>query len=387
MGRFLGVTTSAVNRAAGVGAWNRFRAPAVQLATLNCEAAVARRSLAALLRKGRAVVVEAVARVDPVRAAALQAEYVPPASDPEPRGDEAARSEGERTARLLEAVADLPDATVRARVTQVRTLLAGEGDRVVSFDDPDARWGDKAPDKPFCGDKAHEALDPDSRLITAVDVVPGNAHEAVRTDAVLAAETPPLAEATVIIGDGLSNNATTVAPVEEAGARPCFLGPTPERVSDGFPDDGATDQMGCPEGQRSIGTVRVDNGDLSSWSLRNCAACPRQAACVTRGEREGTARPRRRVYPSDVRKQRELAGEAGKAWRKAHLKLRGRIEPKCDEQIHRHGLRSARYWGLAEVTVPVLLNVITVNAKRAVKLLAQAAGRPGAGRRLVEVLT
>jgi hypothetical protein len=52
------------------------------------------------------------------------------------------------------------DAGIQARVAQVRTLLAGEGDRVVSFDDPDARWGYKAADKPFWGYKAHEALDP-----------------------------------------------------------------------------------------------------------------------------------------------------------------------------------------------------------------------------------
>jgi hypothetical protein len=60
------------------------------------------------------------------------------------------------------------------------------------------------------------------------------------------------------------------------------------------------------------------------------------------------------VYLSDVRKQRALAGDAGQAWRKAHLKLRGRIEPKFDEQMNRHGLRHARYWGLAKVTLQVL---------------------------------
>ena len=93
------------------------------------------------------------------------------------------------------------------------------------------------------------------------------------------------------------------------------------------------------------------------------------------------------MYLSDVRKQKVLAGEAGKAWRKTHLKLRGRIEPKFDEQMNRHGLRYARYWGLAKVTVQVLLNVITVNAKRVVKLLAQATRCSTMGPRAVEGLT
>ena len=338
-------------------------------------AKVARRAWVSLLRQGRQVVVEAVAQGDPARGEALRATFVPPPEEPEPRGEEALRVESERTVQLLDAVADVADPQVQARVAQVRTLVAGETDRVVSFVDPDARWGHKAPDKPFCGSKAHETLDPDSRLLAAVDVVPGNANEAVRTDTLLAREAPALPEGVVVIADGLYHNATTVGPVEDAGGRPCFSGLTAPRVSDAFTYEAATDQMICAEGQRSIGKARVDHGDLYYFSMHDCAACPRRAECLTPGEREGKAHPRRRVYLSDVRKRQVVAGEAGKAWRKAHLRLRSRIEPKFAEQMVHHGLRRARYWGLAKVTGQVLVNAITVNLKRAVKLLAQAAAR------------
>ena len=344
-------------------------------------AKVARRSWVALLRQGRHLVVDAVAQVDPARADTLRAAFVPPPDAPEPRGEEALRVESERTVALFAAVADVADPRVQARLAQVQTLVAGETDRVVSFVDPDARWGHKAPDKPFCGYKAHEALDPESRLITAVDVVPGNANEAVRTDTLLAREAPGLPEGVVVIADGLYNNATTVEQVGAAGARPCFAGLRAERVSDAFAYEPAPDQMVCPEGKRSLGKARVDNGDLYYFSMQDCAAGPRQAACPTRGEREGKARARRRVYLSDVRKRQVVAGEAGTAWRTAHLKLRSRIEPKFAEQMVHHGLRRARYWGLAKVTGQVLVNAITVNLKRAVKRLAQAAARtapPGA---------
>lgn len=40
-----------------------------------------------------------------------------------------------------------------------------------------------------CGYKAQEPIDPDSRMITSVDVVPGNASEEVKTDKLLAQET------------------------------------------------------------------------------------------------------------------------------------------------------------------------------------------------------
>lgn len=333
-------------------------------------AKVARRSWTGLMRQGRALVVEAVAAVDGARAAALREEFVAAANEPEPRGPEALRVEQERTAALLERVADLEDERVRERARLLGALLQEE-DRPVSFVDPDARWGFKSEEKPFCGYKSHEAMDPDSRLITAVDVVPGNANEAVRTDVLLENEPTQRKPGAPVIADGLYNNATTVAQVEEAGGTPCFSGLKTERVSDAFEYDPTTDQMVCAQGQRSIGKVRVDQGDLYYFSVQDCGVCPRRAECLTPGEREGKAMPRRRVYLSDVRKRKRLAGEVGRAWRKVQLRVRGRIEAKFDEQMNRHGLRRARYWGLTKVTTQVLLNVITVNLKRAAKLLRE----------------
>ncbi len=167
--------------------------------------------------------------------------------------------------------------------------------------------------------------------------------------------------------------------MEAAGGRPCFSGLKAERVSDEFDYDATEDQVVCPQGKRSRGKVRVGNGDLYYFSTKDCAGCPVREKCLTRGEREGKAKPRRRVYLSDVRKRKVVAGEQGRAWRKEQMKVRGRIEAKFDEQMNRHGLRRARYRGLAKVTVQVLLNVITVNLKRAAKLLlGRAAAPPGA---------
>lgn len=60
---------------------------------------------------------------------------------------------------------------------------------------------------------------------------------------------------------------------------------------------------------------------------------------------------------------------AADANEKPQLKLRECIDAKFDEQMIRHGLRRARYGGLPMVSMQVLLNVITVNIKRAAKLL------------------
>ncbi len=80
-------------------------------------------------------------------------------------------------------------------------------------------------------------------MITGIDVVPGDANEAVRPAVVVAAEPTPRTPGAAIIGDGLYNNATTVAQVEEAQGRPCFSGLKAERVSDAFSHDAAADQM------------------------------------------------------------------------------------------------------------------------------------------------
>jgi len=54
---------------------------------------------------------------------------------------------------------------------------------------------------------------------------------------------------------------------------------------------------------------------------------------------------------------------------------RPRIEGKFAEQKKYHGLRQVRYWGLAKVTLQVLLTCLVVNCKRLVKLLS--GGPPG----------
>lgn len=341
-------------------------------------AKVARRSWTSLMREGRGMVVEAVAKVDKALGEKMREAEVAWGREMEgARGEEACRREKEWTEKILSQVECIEDERVRERVRLVRALLR-DHDRPVSFHDQDARWGRKREDLVFCGYKAHEAMDPDSRLITAVDVVPGNANEAVRTDVLLENETTSVEEGAVVIGDGLYNNATTVGQVKAAGARPCFSGLKGERVSDGFTYDAGQDQMVCAEGKRSIGKVRVDQGDLYYFSMGDCRTCPRARACLTRGEREGTALPRRRVYLSDVRKGKVASGEAGRAWRQEHLRVRGRIESKFDEQMNRHGLRRARYWGLMKVAAQVRLNVVTVNLKRVARLLVRREeGWPG----------
>jgi IS5 family transposase len=58
---------------------------------------------------------------------------------------------------------------------------------------------------------------------------------------------------------------------------------------------------------------------------------------------------------------------------------RPRIERKFAEQKRYHGLRQARYWGLAKVTMQALITCMVVNCKRIVRLLQAGCGPARAG--------
>jgi IS5 family transposase len=63
---------------------------------------------------------------------------------------------------------------------------------------------------------------------------------------------------------------------------------------------------------------------------------------------------------------------------------RPRIERKFAEQKQYHGLRQARYWGLAKVTIQVLMTCLVVNCKRMARLVEASCGPPRAALRLVD---
>lgn len=71
-----------------------------------------------------------------------------------------------------------------------------------------------------------------------------------------------------------------------------------------------------------------------------------------------------------------VAGEAGNAWRRQLYRERYKIESKHAEEKDRHGLRRARYWGLAKMHLQVIVTPAVANLKRLTKL-------PVPGQRLV----
>jgi len=79
-----------------------------------------------------------------------------------------------------------------------------------------------------------------------------------------------------------------------------------------------------------------------------------------RGKRKGHIKAR---YPDDAERARYYK----------RSKERWKVEPKFNELKNHHGLKQARYWGLAKVRFQALMTIIAVNVKRIVAMLT---GRP-----------
>lgn len=340
---------------------------------------VALRGMANFLRHGREVVCRAVEQEDAALAARLRERYAGELSALD--GDEAGRTEREAQ-RCDELLAELsPDhgPAVQERAEQLRRVLARlreppaakQTDAPVSFEDPDCRFGHKTKDFTFLGYKVHQALDPDSRLVVAVETVPGNANEGVEVGPLVGGEAGGLPEGAAVIGDGLYGNITAAGQVTAQHGVPVFAGMALERVSDRFEYDAETDQVVCPEGRHSIGSIEQENGRLYYFSMSDCRGCPLKTQCLTPSEQAGEQR--RRVYLSHFRKPKVMAGEAGKRWRRQMYAERYKIEGKHGEQKGRHGLRRARYWGLAKVSLQAVVTATVTNLKRLAKLLAPGA--------------
>jgi len=246
------------------------------------------------------------------------------------------------------------------------------GDQVISVHDPDARCG-KHGDF-FDGYLIDVAMDADSELLTAVNVLPANGNEG--GDAAHLIEQEEAAqgnevEALSIDGAGFRGpvlreltdpdglNLEVFTPPSQRIALAVFR---PEQFTRS--DDGKT--LTCPAGQttRSYERSKNDTGVKFRFSKKQCGACALREQCLS----SPTAKSRT-VIKNDY--EAEYQAAQAKAQTPAYAKVRKEhpaIERKLSELVRRHDMRHARYRGLPKVLRQALLTGVAVNCKRIVKL-------------------
>jgi hypothetical protein len=301
--------------------------------------------------------------------------------------------------------------------------------RVISTVDPEARHGHKTAARGFDGYKGHVAEDPDSEIITATAVTPGNSGDAEAAEALLAdvlpprqpttaptpadpgepdpanaADTPagpgeagpaPDAERTpaagsepgpaepgpAVYGDAAYGAGPLLARLEDADADIKTKVQPPTAPAGHFPKDAFTrdPEAGtatCPAGVTVPIRPTKDGGGMAAFGAA-CATCPLAAACTS-------AKSGRTVTygPHEDQLARARATQADPAWVADYRATRPKVERKIGHLMRRkHGGRRARVRGRAKVAADFTLLAAAANLARmaALGLAHTAAGWAAAG--------
>jgi len=243
-------------------------------------------------------------------------------------------------------------------------------ERVVSTVDPDSRHVHKTRSHYQDGFKAHLAMEPETGLITAVELTPGAGpahHEAVVGPGLLADEEHPLD----VLGDTAYSTARARAALTAAGHR-LFLKPAPLRpvIPGGFTlDDFAIDTAGntvtCPRG-RTAG-LRSPSGvhqqRKAVFTSPQCAGCELRKRCTTaKGDRIVTIRPHHDLL---AEARRQTATDTG--WQATYRRWRPPVERAVAWLVHR-GNRRLRYRGTLPNNTWLHNRAAALNLRRLINL-------------------
>jgi hypothetical protein len=242
-------------------------------------------------------------------------------------------------------------------------------DRVISTVDPETRHGHKTAARGFDGYKGHVAIDPDSELITATEVTPGNAADGAAAEALLSdvlspsspeapehkadeprinapdGETAAKAEPMEVYGDASYGTAELVEKLEAAGAVANVKVQAPSAPSghygkDAFDVELDANTVKCPAGVLVQIRKRADGGGIATFA-GSCATCPLRSKCTD--AKEGRAV---RIHPKEATLQRSRARQSAPTWKAHYRATRPKVERKLAHLVfRRHGGRRARMRG------------------------------------------
>lgn len=299
---------------------------------------------------------------------------------------------GDLAGQLQERVAVLPptDEAKRQRLDKALALVAKlladradpqAGDRLGSAVDPDARTGLHG--RYFLGYLLDVAIDADSEIITAVNVLPGNGPEAADTVALIEQEEAAQGndvEGVSLDGAGYNGpvlreltdpnglNLDVTVPPPKPPARTTF---GPERFTLKVLE-GDVGELTCPNGQTTRQRARNqhDTGYRYVFAAGKCAACPLREQCLQDPRRTGGRTVIKNDYEAEY--QRVEAKATTPEYTETR-RLHPKIERKLGEMTRHHGARQACYRGQPKVQSQALLTALVVNVKRIVKLLLESA--------------
>ena len=244
-------------------------------------------------------------------------------------------------------------------------------DRVPSVTDPEMRHGRKSASRKFTGHKGAIAVDTGSGVITAADVLPGNAPD--NTDALaLVQETSRNTgcEVAKVIGDCAYGDGATRREFKEHGCELVVKVPRGGRpgyfAKGDFKIDLEHDSVTCPAGQttRKWKLKRVRTGVRGEcvavkqfeFAAEQCRGCAHYRQCVSSKLGKGRSIV---LHPEEGLLQEARAYQETAAFRE-DTKLRQTVEHRLARLVQL-GIRQARYFGRAKTKWQLLLAAAVAN--------------------------
>jgi len=236
-----------------------------------------------------------------------------------------------------------------------------EKDRVASVHDPEMRHGRKSASKRFNGHKAAVAVDLESQLIVAVEVLAGNAGDQEKAlELVHQSERVMAAEVVETVGDCAYGGGPTrrafaeeervlTAKVPASSNGDCF--PKSE-----FAVDLEKMEVRCPAGQttndyRSAGE---GHGGRFVFAAAPCQACPLRSQCV-RGKGPRTIT----IQAEEGLQQQARAHNQTEAGRQS-LRERVVVEHRIARLVQL-GIRKSRYFGRSKTCLQMVMAAVVAN--------------------------
>ena len=251
-------------------------------------------------------------------------------------------------------------------------------DRMVSVHDPEMRHGHKSSSRRFDGHKAAIVVDTDTQLITAVEVLTGNAP-----DNLGALELVERSEAnTGALGDAAYGDGDTRQAFADAGRTLIARVPgRPNRTH--FPKEdfridlkevtctcpaGQVTRKLLPAGKRTGSTGRTHRLQAFRFDAAVCGACPLRPQCVAGSSGLGRTV---QLHPQEALLQQARAmqrSEAFAGYRKRRVVVEHRLA-----RLVQLGIRQARYFGRAKTKFQLYMAATVAN----LTLVAAKAGLTG----------
>lgn len=308
--------------------------------------------------------------------------------------------------RARQALQDSPEEETRGRLCAAAELLAQlllqdverlpdgaaikqgvSPGRIVSVHDPEMRHGHKSKARRFDGHKMAVAVDTESQMITAVDVLPGNAPDNEGAlDLVRQSEENAGVEVDEAIADCAFGDGLTRQEFGDAGRK--LVARVPKRPKQAhFPkEDFIIDleamSCQCPCGQVTKKLVRrgrrknrrgqAEERYAFQFDAAICATCPLRASCV-----RGKAGKGRSVslHPQEALLQEARAFQHSEAYA-PYRGLRQAAEHRLARLVQL-GARKARYFGRKKTLFQLLMAATVANLHLVATRMGHIRGRNG----------